>query len=100
MSVPFAEVESLLARHEIFAAGDLFGQLRPALKSSLEGLMLSARIHAAAKRWEHVDVLCRVIRNEFPREAFGFAAGAESLRQQGREDDASTLLNRWMAPAN
>ena len=100
MKAQFAEVESLLASREIWAAADVFSQLRPAFKSSLEGLMLSARIHAAAKRWEHVDVLCRVIRNEFPGDVFGFAAGAESLRQQGREDEASTLLNRWMTSPN
>ena len=98
MTAYFTEVESLLARGELWAAGDVFSQLRPALKSSLEGLMLSARIHGAAKRWENVDVLCRVIRKEFPLEVFGFAAGAESLHQQGRDSEATNLLNCWMTP--
>src|SRR5689334_15521600 len=83
VSPHFAETESLLKRRELYAAADAFSQLRPAFKSSLEGLMLSARIHAAAKRWSNVDVLCRIIRTEHPAEAFGFVAAAESLRQQG-----------------
>jgi hypothetical protein len=97
MTAHYSEIESLLTGGELWAAGDVFSRLRPALKSSLEGLMLSARIHGAAKRWENVDVLCRVIRKEFPGDVFGFAAGAESLRQQGRDDEATNLLNGWMA---
>jgi hypothetical protein len=92
----FEKAEFFLERRELWAAGDAFSQLRPPLKSTLEGLMLSARIHAAAKRWSNVDVLCRVIRKEFPTEAFGFAAGAESLRQQGYDTEAASMLNLWM----
>jgi hypothetical protein len=86
----------LLKRGDLLAATDAFSQLRPGFKSSLEGLMLCARIHAAAQRWSKVDVLCRVIRTEYPAEAFGFIAGSESLRRQGRDEEAAAMLNGWM----
>lgn len=96
MTPAFEKVEFFLERRELWAAGDAFSQLRSPLRSSLEGLMLSARIHAAAKRWSNVDVVCRIIRKDFPADVFGFAAGAESLRQQGYDSEAATMLNIWM----
>jgi hypothetical protein len=98
MSALFAEIETSLGRGDLGSAADSFSQLRPIEKSSLNGLKLAARIHAGARRWELVDVICRVMRKEFPTEIFGFTEAAESLHQQGRHTEATDLLNLRLLP--
>lgn len=95
MNPAFTPVEALLASGNLNAAGDEFAKLRPSHKSSLDGLTLAARIHAAANRWENVGVLSNVMRKEFTSEVRGYELGAEALSEQGRHDDAITLLNSW-----
>lgn len=95
MKNPVSTVEDYLAAGDVTEASDAFGMLRPAFKSSLEGLKLSARIHFAAGRWEQVGVLCRILRKEYPTEVSGFTQGAESLYHQGRSSEAIEILKEW-----
>jgi uncharacterized protein HemY len=88
-------VETLLEAGDLVRALDAFAMLRPGVKFSSEGLNLSVRIHFAARRWEQVDVLCRVLRKEYPTDVSGFTQGAESLYQQGRNNEAIDLLREW-----
>ena len=96
MNNSISVVEAYLAAGDVVTASDEFAMLRPGLKSGLEGLKLSTRIHSAANRWEQVDVLCRVLRKEYPNDVFGFTQGAESLHQQGRNSEAVDLLKEWL----
>ena len=95
MSAPLLAVESLLLRGDSAGALDEFSKLRPAIKGSLDALKLVTRIYFATKRWEKVDVLCRVMRNEYPADVSGFEQGAESLHKQGRHVEAINLLKLW-----
>lgn len=100
MSATFATVEELLTGGDIEGAAEEFGKLRPGHKSTLEGLKLSARIHAAAGNWEKVGVLSSVLRGEFPSEVAGFEFGAQSLYKRGRQAEAVALLQTWNGPAS
>lgn len=95
MSGPFLPVEACLKRGDLMGAGEEFGKLRPGLKGTLEGLKLAARIHSAAKDWDKVGVLSRVMRKEFPTDVAGFQIGANSLHEQGRDIEAIGLLKLW-----
>jgi uncharacterized protein HemY len=95
MSAPLVAIEALLLRGDVTGALDEFAKLRPGLKGTLEALKLVTRIYAATKNWEKVDVLCRVMRNEFPADVSGFEQGAESLHNQGRNAEAINLLKLW-----
>ena len=95
MNPAFTPIEALLASGDLNGAGDEYAKLRSGFKSSMDGLTLAARIHAAANRWDQVGVLSRVMRNEFPSEVRGYELGVESLSEQGRHDDANNLLNSW-----
>ena len=95
MNSSLLAVEKFLAAGDVAGASDAFGLLRTGLKFSTEGLKLSVRIHFAAERWDQVNVLCRILRKEYPQDGFGFTQGAESLYRQGRNDEAINLLNEW-----
>jgi hypothetical protein len=96
MTATYTAIETLLSQGDIVGANDEFGRLRPALKSSLDGLKLAIRIHFKAHNWDKVGVLSRVIRQEFPMDISGFSEGAESLHQQGRNIEAINLLKLWI----
>ena len=95
MNSSLLAVEKFLAAGDVAGASDAFGLLRTGLKFSTEGLKLSVHIHFAAERWDQVNVLCRILRKEYPQDGFGFTQGAESLYRQGRNDEAINLLNEW-----
>ena len=95
MNSSLLAVENFLAAGDVAGASDAFGLLRTGLKFSIEGLKLSVRIHFAAERWEQVNVLCRILRKEYPQDGFGFKQGAESLYRQGRNDEGLDLLKEW-----
>jgi uncharacterized protein HemY len=99
MTEAFTAVDTLLTLGDIEGASNEYGRLRPSLKSSLEGLKLATRIHSKAKNWQKVDVLCRVMRQEFPMDISGFSEGAESFHQQGRNIEAINLLKLWIVGA-
>jgi len=92
MNASFAAIQEFLVKGDLARASDAFAHIRPGDKTSLEGLHLSAKIHMAARRFEQVDVLCRVLRKEYPDESSGFHLGAESLHLQGRTPEAISLL--------
>ena len=57
-------------------------------------------LHSSQDHWTNVDVLCRVIRQDYPAESFGFEEGAESLHRQGRSSEAITLLKKYETGLN
>jgi hypothetical protein len=94
MSSPFASAETFINLRQFAEAADEIRKLRPWQQSSLEALKLSARINAGQGNWGNVDMLCRLIRKDYPLDPFGFVEGAESLHQQGRGPEAAELLRQ------
>jgi predicted Zn-dependent protease len=95
MSGGIEAADAFLVAGDFDRAWSAFYQLRPNIRLGMEGLNLSARIYFAAKQWPEVDVLCRVMRKEYPTEVTGFLQGAESLFKQGRVREAIDLLKQW-----
>lgn len=74
-------------------------QLRPGEHEGFPALRLWAQCHAGGGRWEQVDVICRIIRRDYPLETFGYAQAADSLREQGRSVEAAALMRAGPAAA-
>jgi hypothetical protein len=98
MNETIKAADASLATGDIAGAWGAFESLRPNARFGLEGLKLSTRIHIAAKHWPEVDVLCRVLRKDYPSDPSGFMHSAESLYEQGRFSEAIQVLKQWPMP--
>jgi hypothetical protein len=95
MFTPFSAAETFLEAGDLAGAAEELSNLRPGLRGALEALQISMQIHWAQAHWSNVDVLCRLIRKEYPGAAFGFIWGAESLHRQERSSEAIEMLKAF-----
>ena len=100
MTNPLDAAELHIKAGQFDNARDALEQLRPGQQEAFPALRLWAQCHAGAGRWEKVDVICRIIRRDYPQEPFGYAQAAHSLREQGRAADAAMLLSGIPASAS
>lgn len=90
-----AAAQSLIHARNFAAAETELSKIRPGMQCSMETLRMWALLHASQEHWTDVNVLCNVIRRDFPTESFGFEEGAESLHRQGRSQEAIGLLKQF-----
>jgi hypothetical protein len=95
-----AAAQSLIHDRDFAAARTELSNIRPGQQGTIETLRMWTLFHSSQDHWGNVDVLCKVIRQDYPSESFGFEEGAESLHRQGRSSEAINLLKQFETGLN